>query len=165
MRYFFYFFIIIILIGCHELPESKLVPYYVLNDSSNDSSFNYSDKNLNVVINIRGYGFAFTMDEQGVIFSSVVININNHGEDNLHVSFANLELQSNYLQYILVDTLKGFELSPNGSEESKFLFKSSNNTNIIEVPMDDILNLKLKLFIEGNKLDLPEVIFSPRKKN
>jgi hypothetical protein len=165
MKYIFYFSIVIILIGCHELPEPKLIHYYILNDSSNDSSFNYYNKSLDVKINIKGDGFVFTKGEWGVLFSKIVVNINNHGENNLQVYFENIELQSNYYKYSLVDTLQKLEFNTTEAKELKLLFRSSDKEDIKEVPMDDILILKLKLFIDGNNLDFPEVIFSPRKKS
>ncbi len=165
MKYLVWFSLIIILIGCHELPEPKLIYYYILNNNSNDSSFNYFDKNLNIMINTKGYGFVFTKGEWGVLFSNVVVSINNYGVNNLQVSYTNLELHSNYYRYSLIDTLQEFELKPNENKESKFLFRSSNNDNVTEVPMNDTLRLKLKLFVEGNNLDLPIVILSPRKKS
>lgn len=151
--------------GCHELPAGNFVHYYVLNNGQDNESFNYFDKDINVEIDIKGYGYVFAMGLLKGVYFELVANIKNQWKNDLRISFENIELQSNYYKYTLVDTLQKLESNTTRAKELKLLFRSSGEEDIKDVPMDDILILKLKLFIEGNKLDLPEVIFSPQRRS
>ncbi|MBL1215615.1 MAG: hypothetical protein HND52_19770 [Ignavibacteriae bacterium] len=156
-------FITFFIVGCHELPYSKAIHYYIMNDSSYNSNFYFLEKKSDLEVNIKGHSVCFRIDERGIIFSTMIVNLKNSGKNGLHISFEDIELQSNYYQFSFVDNLEKFDLNVADTTEFKLLFRTQDREDIEEVPIDDILMLKLKLFVNGEKINVPHVSLSPKK--